>query len=441
MKVEHWMTFATFAEQDYFSYPKKDTYDGIVVNANMVAHAPDGLAAFLLEKTDGRPYIIDPVTHAFQHDPSAVKNSEGKVRKSIRTLSEKYGGAVSNHVGARPVTADDFPTATLREFVVNCLGFQRDALSVPMEGAPANKYLGQSAEQCQPQALVAPYFYLDEACFDQWLPVNIASAAIAVENARNAQILAAVVLSKSVLNNPAALARVVEQYTALPVSGYLVWVDELDEHSAGSILLKQLRHLGLSLRAGGTRSVLSLHGGYFSILAGSDAGGGAFSGVAHGPEFGEVRAVVPVGGGIPIPRYYIPELHRRVKYREALQLFASEGWLEDAASFHAAVCECTECLATIAGNPKNFVKFGESTAVTVRRKSGFVRLDYPTPEAKEHCLKHYLQRKDREYKAASSQSAAVLRDDLKSGHAKYKALLGAEEVSHLEIWRRIFAGE
>lgn len=216
------------------------------------------------------------------------------------------------------------------------------------------------------------------------------------------------------------------------------WLTVVD---AGSVTLKALRHLAESLRQGGAKSVMSLHGGYFSILCGSEAGGGAFSGVAHGPEFGEVRAVVPVGGGIPIPRYYIPELHRRVKYREAVQLFTAVGWLKDANAFHSSVCNCDECVATLDGDAAKFVKFGESTAVTVTRKSGFVRLDYPTTEAKEHCLKHYLQRKHREYAAASSQSAIELREDLQRGHSKYKGLLGAEEVSHLEIWRRIFAGE
>lgn len=441
MTVEHWMTFATFAEQGYFTYPNKDTYKGIVINANMVAHAPDGLAAFLLEKTGGPPYIIDPVTHAFQHDTSAVKNSEGGVRKSILTLSQKYGSPVAEHVGSRPVTSSDFSDLSVfSDYVKRCVNFQRDSLSVVMETAPANKYLAQTSEEYRPSAVVAPYFYLDEVCLDEWLPINVAAANIAAEKADKLPVLAAVVVSKSVLINPAALNRIIESYSALPVAGYLVWIDELDEHAAGSVTLKALHSLAASLRQGGKRSVLNLHGGYFSILVGSAAGGNAFSGIAHGPEFGEVRSVVPVGGGIPIPRYYIPELHRRVKYREALQIFRAQGWLNDADAFHAHVCDCEECMTTLANDPANFTKFGASNAVTVRRKNGFVRLDYPTTEAKEHCLKHYLQRKYREFKAASSQSDQQLLEDLAVGYAKYRDLLGAEECGHLEIWRRILAG-
>ena len=78
MSVDHWMTFGTFAEQRYFIYPSPDTYTGVIINANMVAHAPSGLAAFLLEKTrKDFPYIIDPLTHAFQHDVSILLDDKG----------------------------------------------------------------------------------------------------------------------------------------------------------------------------------------------------------------------------------------------------------------------------------------------------------------------------------------------------------------------------
>src|SRR5690349_16856718 len=58
MPIDHWMMFATFAEQRHFIYPSRQTYQGVIINGNMVAHAPDGLAAFILEKTDAIRYII-----------------------------------------------------------------------------------------------------------------------------------------------------------------------------------------------------------------------------------------------------------------------------------------------------------------------------------------------------------------------------------------------
>ncbi len=51
MNIDHWMIFSTFAEQVYFIYPTIETYKGVIINGNMATYAPDGLAAFLLEKT------------------------------------------------------------------------------------------------------------------------------------------------------------------------------------------------------------------------------------------------------------------------------------------------------------------------------------------------------------------------------------------------------
>ena len=61
MNVNNWMMFGTFAEQRHFAYPTRDPCEGAIIDGNMVAHAPDGLATFLLEKTSGLKYIIDPL--------------------------------------------------------------------------------------------------------------------------------------------------------------------------------------------------------------------------------------------------------------------------------------------------------------------------------------------------------------------------------------------
>ena len=103
MSASNWMRFSTFAEQRYFEYPERGSYSGVVINANMVCHAPAGLAGFLLEKTAGTPYLVDPLTHAFQHDPEAVTDSEGKPKSSVQSLADVYGEPVASHVGRTPL--------------------------------------------------------------------------------------------------------------------------------------------------------------------------------------------------------------------------------------------------------------------------------------------------------------------------------------------------
>src|SRR3972149_11265878 len=104
---DHWMQFGTFAQKDYFEFPETGTYKGVIINGNMAAHAPAGLAAFLLEKTQSTSYIIDPLTHAFQHDPEVVKNNEGEPKASVRTLADAYGKPVCSSVGSAPLLPDD----------------------------------------------------------------------------------------------------------------------------------------------------------------------------------------------------------------------------------------------------------------------------------------------------------------------------------------------
>ena len=125
MQIDHWMTFGTFAEQNYFIYPGVDTYKGVIINGNMAAYAPDGLAAFLLEKTPSLPYLIDPLTHAFQHNTNAIKNEKNEVKKSIFNLSGYYGDPIEKHVGKRPILPEDFDNEELRTFVERCLNFQK----------------------------------------------------------------------------------------------------------------------------------------------------------------------------------------------------------------------------------------------------------------------------------------------------------------------------
>src|SRR5688572_29212992 len=128
MPIEHWMMFGTFAQQNFFEYPKRGTYHGVILNANMVAYAPGGLAAFLQEKRASGNYIIDPLTHAFQHDPTFIADGEGEVKSSIRALASHYGNPVATLVGQRPLRPSDLNKAALRKLVENCIEFQRDHL-------------------------------------------------------------------------------------------------------------------------------------------------------------------------------------------------------------------------------------------------------------------------------------------------------------------------
>lgn len=436
------MTFSTFSEQRFFAHPKKNSIKGVVVNANMVAYAPDGLAAFLMERTANSTYLIDPQTHAFQHDPAAIRNKEDQVKGSILLLSQQLGEPVASCVNnGRPLRPADFSDDTLlKDFVGRCLTFQRTALSVAMAQCDANKYIAQTQQQLEPYRLLSPYFYMTESTAREWLPVCLRLAHAAANAKQHNKLYVPLVIDKAALVHPKIPQFIASRFKDVNCDGFTIWIDGLNEHESSTTHLKALSDLALELRADGKREVLNLHGGYFSILAGSTLGKNAFSGVAHGPEFGEFRAVVPVGGGIPIARYYVPQLHARIRYREAADMFRRKGWLNTAAVFHQNVCQCDTCKSVIDGNPSNFVKFGASNAKLVKRGKGYVRMDFPTTTTKENCLCHYLERKHREY-ADSVANDDQLIADLEKGIADYEGMFGSETVEHLHTWKRVFRPE
>ncbi len=440
MSIDHWMTFSTFAEQDYFAYPGMGTYNGVIINGNMASYAPAGLAAFLLEKISRETsYLIDPLTHAFQHDPGLIKGPNGRTKASIRSMAKAYGYPVSESVGSRPLQPENFDNDDdLSTFVTQCLKYQNCQLAEKMKESNAARYLSSESELL-PYAVVAPYFYMTETTIDEWLQVNVRAARLTVNHTEKDQkCFAAIVVSQGVILDDALIEKISSEFSDIELDGFLLWVDNLDEQSAAGAELTGMLNLAKSLRKDRSREVINLHGGYFSILAAGVLGNGAMSGVAHGPEFGEYRSVVPVGGGIPIARYYVPKLHARVRYREAVSIFRQAEWLLSANAFHKKVCGCRECRSILNGDAGNFVKFGEGTPKQVRRRHGIVTIDFPTREAQERCLRHYLEVKHIEYKAALDAPREMLLTNLRTGESQFREFVGNSGVAHLKLWRKVF---
>lgn len=439
MTIDHWMMFGTFAQQNFFAYPSKDSYTGVIFNANMVAHAPAGLAGFLHEKTAETNYVIDPLTHAFQHDPSLISTNDGKVKSSIRGIAEEYGEPVSGLIGSRPLLPEHISdNAILAGFVERCVQFQTQFLPGYLQKTDAAKYLPEDEREKPPYAVIAPYFFMSETTLNDWLPINIDCIRETRRCTGEAQrVLGSIVIDQAILEDDDSRKRITDEYSSTDCDGFIIWIDNFDEHAASIRELRALVSLGHSLRGKERdREVINLHGGFFSILAASKLGGEALSGVTHGPEFGEYRGVVPVGGGIPISRFYIPQLHSRVRYRDALSMLRELNWLDSAAAFHANICDCPVCVETLSGNPDAFSKFGAGTVKSVRRRHGMVRITFPTKEARDRCLMHYLQRKNREFESSSTLDPQTLTRSVSRGFHQFREVAGLDGVKHLQRWLR-----
>jgi len=385
------------------------------------------------------------LTHAFQHNPTHIKsinkNGDEEVKKSIRKLvNDYYQSPIIEILGKHPLRPSDLSNnQTLKkDFVKRCIDFQNNILSKPIKDNDTIKYFeGLSDTELKPYAIVPPYFYLDEINIDDWLPLNIDLANIATTDYHDNcnRIFCSIVLSQDILLDEKLIQRIAHVYSNLKIDGLLIWVDNFNEQQAEKVKLHSLLKLVKLLKERKSDlEIINLHGGYFSILA---AGKNLFTGISHGPEFGEYRSVVPVGGGIPIAKYYIPDLHNRVKYKDAQNIFYSLDYLNDIKKFYENVCFCSECKEVLLNDPANFTIYGDSNIKLVHTKYGATRREYPKTETKKHCLKHYLNIKNKEYTDVEKSDFNGLLNGLIEGYDKYSKNLDNSEIGYLKRWEEV----
>jgi hypothetical protein len=430
------LRFGIAREAKYISRYWQDI-DVLLLTANSVAHTPKAIATFVGEKRIDR-FLVDPLTHAFQHDPQFANNPDsGLPKSSLKKLAAAYGAPVEARLGVERVLPEHFAEhSVLSGFARRVVAFQESAIAQKMDDEGISEYLDFAGigEIARPAAVVAPYFYMSASTIEVWLGLNVSlvqESDVACDP--SLPLLAELVIAKDVLSDDSAVAELVRAYGDLPCGGILLWVDDFCEGHASSAELDRLQHLLTGLRAQG-KPVINLYGGFLSMALCHDAGAGLLAGVCHGLEYGEDRAVVPVGGGIPTAKYYLPDLHERLRFVDAARVLTSLGWLVDAPTFHAHVCDCQTCIDTIAGDPLvNFARFGE---IFTKRDKLHRERQYPYPETRERSLAHYMNRKRIEWTALASASRPVLVADLRASASRYRGLVDIEDVAGLETFAR-----
>ena len=451
IKGFHLVRYGTPADQKFLLGPFLSTYDQLVINATMVAHAPAALASFLTQRARNKPYFIDPQTHAFQHDvgylESSSDRSSGEIKRSISKLIEAYGEPVKTRVGLRrkSLLPRDLSDGGLRkDFCAHVFDFQMRALADEATTSDAAKYYAflrknevSRRETFLPSLVVAPYFYMASNTLDPWLKVNLNCAEDTLQLAAKDGVPVGVqiVLSRDILHNLPLVHHLVSEYTSrVQPAVFLLWVDRFPEHAGTADELNAF--VTLLNGVGSHAAVVNLYGGFFSVTLGRSGIVKNLVGVAHGLEYSEDRAVVPVGGGIPIAKFYFPSLHVRLPFRDAFRAARALGPFRSADTFHRKVCDCKECKEVIGSIPlEDFGKYGKTKSVFFERRGQPTVMDYPLPETKAHCVRHYMWCKDREYKT-SSQSRQVA-TELKQTGRLLEPIVGLESVAHCDTWATV----
>ena len=427
------LLFGTFAESRYYLGEFKDKFDLVGFNANMIAHAPDGISAFVAQLMN-KTFFIDPQTHAFQQPLKTVmrKNEEGEwgLKQSIRKLANEYGSFVSKAAGVSRIRPG-LQGEDLKELTESCLSFQWERLQSSLEQSDVKEFLGDVT--LRPEFLVAPYFYLEPDEFQEELKDNLRFVAQArtvltdVTGKESVPLYAELVVGKELLIDESKCKEITNAYKDSDADGFLLWIDEFSEVFESKDSLRKYVSLLGELKSAG-KPIIALHGSFLSVAL-SSSEFSSLAGVGHGIEYGESRAVVPVGGGVPLAKFYFSKFFKRINYDpDALDVLLEMDWIADRKTFLSKVCSCDTCKKTIGEDVvSSFHKYGETRVSPKNNKA------YPTGDAMHLSRTHYMYRKIAEHDFCKSASTGAIIDDLKKS-AEVSTNIKSQSFNHLKKW-------
>ena len=220
-----------------------------------------------------------------------------------------------------------------------------------------------------------------------------------------------------------------------------IWVDDLNEHEAS---FEELSGFVQLLKGLSHKPVYNMYGGYFSILL-THKNIKLLAGVSHGLEYGESRKVYPVGGGIPVSKYYYLPIHQRLDFTKAYYLLAHTGAIDvtlpnwgSSEKYYNDICRCDKCKQIIKDEMINFVEFESKEFYEIHRKDQTLRRKKASSDTKENCLYHYLLCKKIEFLRVEKQSLSNLLDDLRGQEQTYIDCdeLQENELDYIDVWIR-----
>lgn len=459
-KPIHILRYGTVAEKVHLE-KAVSAYDYLSINGNTAAYVSSAIAKFVVAKFFSRSdkgFFIDPITYAFQNEISLLKTvskTTGKesIKKSVQKLIDVYGYPTTKVHTGQPVAIEDFSDDTIiQEFCERVVSFQYNLVYDHISKNDLQKYFdyvsptqSKNLAQLRPKFLIAPYFYLDinDSNWEKWMKLNVEFLQTAKEysdnHCNNTPVFAQIVVSKETLKRLDTVSVIARTFSSVACDGYTVWVDDLCEHEAEPAELYGFMKLLEGLRG---KPVFNMYGGFFSILLTHKAIG-LLSGVSHGLEYGESRKVYPVGGGIPVSKYYFFPLHQRLDFTKAFYLLENDGVIDTTASnwgssskYYSDICKCAQCKKIIGEDMVNFMEFESKEFYEVHRKDQILRRKKASADTKTNCLYHYLLCKKVEFSLVAGSTLDKLVKDMNSSYTRFCSCdaLKYGELDYLKVW-------
>ena len=448
-----------------------NAYDCLVINGNSAAYVSRAIAKFVVEKffdKKEKGFIIDPITFAFQQNIHLLKNKpktgEATLKKSIRKLIDIYQEPATKAIDSIPIQPSDFNDISLiKDFCSRVLLFQYSIISTYIDDNDLKKYLqyatGNMTElmpQFHPQLLIAPYFYLDpnDSNFEKWLNLNIVfldeSVAQVKEQSYGCHVFGQIVINKDVLRNESIIDAILNCYVNCQCDGFTLWVDGFNEHEETREILNGFIYLLQSLKQIHTsKPIYNMYGSFFSILL-THPSIHLLDGVSHGMEYGEYREVYPVGGGLPISKYYYMPLHQRKDYTKAFYMLEHNHIIDASIKnwgntnrYFDEICKCEQCRNIMSEDMINFTKFASDQYYEFKTKNeNITRRKKASPQTKENCLYHYLLCKKMEFSMMlGNKEIDELLNDLTEEIKKFSdsTFLDNNELEYIDNWYNVIS--
>jgi len=442
------------AEQKYFlNKDQRKLFDLISLNGNIVSHTPTGIAGFIA--TVGKKYYIDPQTHAFQHPTIYLKKDISDKEKgekpnfvfksSVENLAKANLGSPFSEVitSDKPIRAEEFfndtgkfDSSIIENTCKGVLNFQKNILFDSL-GNDEKEFIEDVSDIC-PSFLIAPYFYLSPISYEKWFKINLACYKEAKQIEKEIPVYFSLVISQEAYYDKSFADTVTKELKKINPDGVLIWIDDFAEEDLMESkviyfvnFIKKLKNT--------TEELINTHGGYLSILLCNNTWnfGNILDGVAHSINYGEHRNVIPVGGGIPFARFYMQQLHSRLKFSDALSIILPNNWLKSYDVYRKYICKCEQCMKIIKPNDNlvdDFNEYNETNPVTFRRAGSIVRIEYPTSKTKRYAAWHYLFNKAYEFEQVKEKNCIKLLEQLNKSYISISSSCSEKIVSHLSNW-------
>jgi hypothetical protein len=439
------------------------SFDAVLLNATIAAYSGSAMADLVSIYKDR--YIIDPQTHILQQERAILCSDpkRGDIKKSILKYLERLPKVFLESIQGGSLVSVQLVSQNLDALLTGVGDFQLNYITSFIKEKDYNKYLEfineeeekeQQVVDPQPKMLVAPYFMLKDSFSNQeridWLSLNrrAIDKFVTEYTSKGYDIAGQFVIEKGILEDIAddstsMLQAIIDTYTGANIDYLFLWVDDFSPVDDEDKYTVPFAKLIKALNGAGMKPIMS-YGGYDSILLCHTNSPTKLYGVAQSVGYGEQRQITPVGGGIPINKYYFPPTHQRLKLEDMTKVLSAFGFFDEkktkkarAVQFYTDICGCVQCKSIIREDINNFMFFNESKPF-IMKKTGISR-NRATQDALEIAARHFLYCKITEWDSLETAKFDDLVADYKSKSAMYGRYYDRSFSSRVIVWADNYA--